>query len=191
MRRQSGLVTGCLGAALLVLISSVLGAGDPKPTDPSEVVLKSLDAKLFVDGRVTDTRGMFLRYRVQQVKGDWLWIVADCGTRGWCHRRDVIPADQAIAFFSAVIAREPQSARAYRMRGCSHYCALEYRRAIRDASAAIRLDPSFAPAYVDRCYANLEKFDIKGAIVEYQRGDPTRTDIGAIPSVPSLRLAEE
>ena len=72
--------------------------------------MKSLDTDLVVDGRVIDTRGEFLRYRVGQVKGDWLWLVADCGTRGWCHRRDVMPADQAIAFWSAAIARAPISA---------------------------------------------------------------------------------
>ena len=149
-------------AALLVLSSAVCGADYPKEQEPSEVVMKSLETNLLVDGRVVDTKGEFRRYRVEQAKGDWLWLVADCGTRGWCHRRDVIPADQAIAFFSAAIAREPQSVRAYRMRGLAHYDALEYRSAIRDASAAIRLEPNFAPAYVDRCYAKLEKPDIRG-----------------------------
>ncbi len=42
----------------------------------------------------------------------------------------------------------------------------EYRRAVRDASEAIRLDPKLAPAYVDRSYARLEKFDIRGALAD-------------------------
>ena len=90
MRRRAGLVSGCLGTALLVIGSAVSGADDPKPREPAEVVMKSLDTKLLVDGRVIDTRGEFLRYRVEQVKGDWLWLVADRGlgvgpnVRTWC-----------------------------------------------------------------------------------------------------------
>ena len=48
MRKQVGLVSGYLGAALLVLSSAVSGADDPKRQELSEVVLKSLDTKLLV-----------------------------------------------------------------------------------------------------------------------------------------------
>ncbi len=166
MRRQVGLVSGCLGAALLLLGPAVSGEDDPKRTEPSEVVMKSLDTKLRIDGRVIDSRGEFLRYHVEQVQGDWLWLVADCGTRGWAHRREVVPADQAIAYFSAAIAREAPSARAYRMRGLAYSDAGDYRRAIRDASTAIQFDPSLVPAYLDRSSAKLEKYDIKGALAD-------------------------
>ena len=166
MHGQMTLLSGYFGAALLVLSSTVTRADDPKQQAPSEVVMKSLDTDLLVDGHAVDTSGEFLRYRVEQVNGDWLWLVADCGIRGWSHRRDVVPADQAITFWSAAIAREPQSAKAYRMRGLSYYDAIDYRRAIRDASTAIRIDPSCAPAYVDRCYAKLAKNDLKGAMAD-------------------------
>ena len=107
----------CVSAALLVLSSSASGALDPRQEQWSEVVMKSLETNLLADGRVIDTKGEFVRYRVTQVKGNWLWLVADCGRRGWCHNRDVIQVDQAIVFFTAAITREPESARAYRMRG--------------------------------------------------------------------------
>ena len=81
MRGQVGLLCGCIGTALWALGTVVMGADDPTRREPSEVVLRSLTAKLQANDRVVDTRGRFLRYRVEQVKGEWLWLVADCGTR--------------------------------------------------------------------------------------------------------------
>ena len=52
------------------------------------------------------------------------------------------------------------------MRGMARYDAGEFRRAIRDASTAIRLEPSFAPAYIDRGYARLAKDDIEGGLAD-------------------------
>ena len=166
MRRQMGFISVCIAQCAPGAEFFRLGRLDPRQEQWSEVVMKSLETKLLADGRVIDTKGEFVRYRVKQVKGNWLWLVADCGRRGWCHNRDVIQVDQAIVFFSAAITREPESARAYRMRGLAHYDALEYRRAIRDADTAIRIDPKFAPAYVDRCYAKLQKSDTKSALAD-------------------------
>ncbi len=121
MRRRLGHGCGYLGAALLLLASSVGRAEEKEQQGPREVVMKSLETKLRVDGREIDSKGVFLRYRVEQTNGDWLWLVADRGTRGWAQRREVIPVDEAIAFFSSAVGREPQSARAYRMRGLAYY----------------------------------------------------------------------
>jgi hypothetical protein len=103
MPRPIDLKSGRLGAALgalLMLRSAVLAADDPGQPVPREVVMKSLDTNLRVDGRVIDTRREFLRFRVGRVKGDWLWLLTDSGTRGWANRRDVIPAGQAVSYFS-------------------------------------------------------------------------------------------
>jgi tetratricopeptide (TPR) repeat protein len=121
--------------------------------------MRSLDTRLRVDGRLVDTRHEFLTYRIERVQGDWLWLVSDRGTRGWAHRSEVVPADRAAAYFSEVIAREPRSAEAYRMRGLAHARAKQYRRAIRDAGEAIRLDPKSSAAHVDRCYARLGELE--------------------------------
>jgi tetratricopeptide (TPR) repeat protein len=145
---------------------TVRGADERGRPEPSEVVMKSLETNLLVDGRVVDTRHEFLTYRVEQVRGDWLWLVSAQGTRGWARRGDVVPADEAVAYFSAAAAREPRSARAYRMRGLAPARAEEYRRAIRDASEAIRLDPKCSPAYVDRCYSRMERLNLKGAMAD-------------------------
>jgi tetratricopeptide (TPR) repeat protein len=128
--------------------------------------MKSLATNLRVDGRIVDTRREFLTYRVEQVRGDWLWLVTDRGTRGWAHRSAVVPADRAVAYFSQFIAREPRSAEAYRMRGLAHARAKEYRRAIRDAAEAIRLDPNASAAHIDRCYARLEELEFVLARVD-------------------------
>ena len=169
MERLNRLACGWLTAALLLIAPAVLRADDSPRRELSEVVLKSLDTKLQVDGRMVDTRGEYLHYRVEQVNGDRLWIVAEPGTRGWVRRQDVVPAEQAIQYFSSLLARNPRSAQACRMRGLAHFDAEECRRAIRDASMAIRLDPSFAPAYVDRAFFKLEKLDAKGAMDDAQK----------------------
>ena len=82
MPRPIDLKSGWLGAALgalLMLRSAVLAADDPGQPVPREVIMKSLDTNLRVDGRVIDTRREFLRFRVGQVKGDWLWLLTDSG----------------------------------------------------------------------------------------------------------------
>jgi tetratricopeptide (TPR) repeat protein len=145
---------------------TVVAADHPERQEPSEVVMKSLETKLRVDDRFVDTGREFLRYRVEQVQGEWLWLVAERGTRGSANRRHVIPAGEAISYFSEAIAREPRSSKAYRMRGLAHFEVKDYRRAIHDAAAAIRLDPSFLSAYVDRCQARLAKNDVKGALAD-------------------------
>ena len=60
----------CLGAALLVLQPAVFGFDQPKGKELAEVVLKSLDTHLLVDGRTISTGCRFFRYRVVQVNGD-------------------------------------------------------------------------------------------------------------------------
>ena len=166
MRRPIGLVSEWFGGALLALGTAVLAADGPVERHEPDVVMKSLDINLRVDGRIVDTRHEFHRYRVEQVQGDWLWLIADRGPRGWANSRDVIPAARAVAYFSEGIAREPRSARAHRMRGLAHFEADDYGRAIRDATEAIRLDPSLASAYVDRSQARLARNDVKGALAD-------------------------
>ena len=155
---------------------AAFGSDDPKP-GPSVVVMKSIDTKLLVDGRVVDPRGEFFHYRVENVNGDWLWLVSEVGIRGWARRQDVVPVGGAIDYFSEAIAREPRSARAHYMRGLAHLEAAEYRQAIHDLGAAIRLDPGYGPAYVDRGHARIEKHDLKGVLADADQAirlDPDR-----------------
>jgi tetratricopeptide (TPR) repeat protein len=146
MRRPIGLASAWLGAAVLVTANAASGLDLSYIPVPTEVVMKSLDTNLLVNGKVVNTRRQFLTYRVEEVRDDWYWLVAYQGTRGWAHRRDVVPADEAVKYFSEAVAREPRSAQAYRMRGLAHARVREYRRAVRDASEAIRLEPKLAPA---------------------------------------------
>ncbi len=47
-------------------------------------------------------------YAVDKVKGDWLWITV---AGGWIHRKQVVPVDQAEAFFTDRIEKEPTAER--------------------------------------------------------------------------------
>ncbi len=146
------------------------------PPTPSHVVMKSLNTKLRNGGEMIDSGHRFLRYRVEREQGDWLWIVANCGTRGWVDRRDVVPVETAIGYFADLSAREPSSAQAHRMLGLAYYEAGDFRRAVHEATQAIKLDAHFADAYADRASARVERNDINGALddaVEAIRLDPT------------------
>ena len=54
--------------ALLALGTAVLAADGPVERHEPDVVMKSLDINLRVDGRIVDTRREFHRYRVEQVR---------------------------------------------------------------------------------------------------------------------------
>ena len=54
-------------------------------------------------------KAVFRIYRVEHVKGNWLWLKAEKeGTAGWAQRKDVIPYNKAIDYFTNQI-RKSQS----------------------------------------------------------------------------------
>jgi tetratricopeptide (TPR) repeat protein len=97
-------------------------------------------------------------FTVEQVQGEWLWVV---GRGGWVKRSDVAPYDQAIDYCSQLIAREPSSYNYY-VRAIIREARGEYGDAIADYTQAIRLDPSDPENYSARAVA----FDYNGQFDE-------------------------
>ena len=101
------------------------------------MVADKVDIK--VGDRVVDTTGKGRQLEVRAVDGDRLQVSQ--GKPGWIHRRDVIPADQAVDHFTAEIQRNPQDAAAYRARARAWSRKRELDKAIEDHNTAIRLAP--------------------------------------------------
>lgn len=165
--RPRGRVTAGWWIAVFLATAPLARAGEAAPPRrPEKVVLKSIDARLYVDQKPVNTHGQYPIYRVGKAQGDWLWLVTDCGPRGWAHRRDVVPLDRAVEHFGAEIRRDPKSARAYCLRALVYEHKDDHRRAVRDADRAIRLDPQDALSYEARALARLERRDLKGALAD-------------------------
>ena len=84
-------------------------------------------------------------YRVEEVKGDALWLTPPVGPSGWGEIAAVVPIEEAVEFFSDAIGTSPQDPHNYAMRAI----VLLFERddpvhALADCEKAIRLDPNYA-----------------------------------------------
>ena len=139
-----------------------------------------------VDGRAIDTRGDSFAIASSTFRATG---------SGWSptrHARLVSPVETWFPPIrrspsTAAITREPRSVRAYRMRGFAYSDAMDYRRAIRDAGAAIRLDPT-CPGVSGSVMPGSRSPTSRHA-GRCRRGRPTRSKLGACLSVPRRRLA--
>ena len=88
----------------------------------------------------------------------------------WCAGEDGASLEQTIGGCGAVIeaGREtPQKlALAHSLRGGAFYYKGEHARAIADYDQAIRLDPTFARAYTNRCWARAVVGELRGAVAD-------------------------
>ena len=115
------------------------------------VVLKVPDIVLRGDG---DDRpipaGQGVNLKVERVDGPRVLVVLLDHSRGWIGIDQVLPRDQAMAWFDRAIERNPKDVDALRMRGRLCNDRKEYDRALADLDQAIRLCADRAPAYADR-----------------------------------------
>ena len=142
-------------AALLLSAPSSLPARDAAGWVGKRVILPFASVlrvgKVVVDNQKRDgrprggQRGTSRIYRVEKVKGPWLWLQAEKeGAAGWVRAAKVIPYDQAIDYFTNQIRANPKDHSAYIRRGSLWVDKNEYDIAIADDNEAIRIDPSVA-----------------------------------------------
>jgi serine/threonine protein kinase/WD40 repeat protein/tetratricopeptide (TPR) repeat protein len=99
-----------------------------------------------LQARVTDETGrpttsFDIPFSISRVEGNRLWF-----GKLSIERSDVIPLEDAVAYFTSVLQVEPASETAQRKRGVAWRYLGEPEKAIEDYSTAIRLNPANAPS---------------------------------------------
>ena len=79
---------------------------------------------------------VFRVYKVDRVKGDWLWLVAG-GVSGWVRSSEVVPFDHAVDYYTQEIRANPGSASLYVFLGMNWTGKGETDKAIADGSIQI------------------------------------------------------
>lgn len=97
--------------------------------------------------------------RVQQKQGAWLWL-----GQGWVQRCDIVPAWEAVDFFTAEIKRKP-TAFAYIARISAAARQEAFATEIEsETDKALKLDPEFAAAHLARASTLLAAANLDAAI---------------------------
>lgn len=89
-------------------------------------------------------------YKVTGDQGGWLKVTNEQGVSGWFDKSLAVLLDDAPAYFTSVIQKDPGDPDAYYMRAVAWNLKGELDRAIKDLSEALRIDPGFSGAYNER-----------------------------------------
>ena len=140
---------GWVGQRVVTKFGTVLKVGREVVDDPREKTSARREERVVL--RV---------YRVDRVKGPWLWLVPEeGGASGWVPVGQVVRYDQAIDYFTSEIRPRPNAAKAYLLRGYVWREKGEYDKAIADFTEAIKLDPASKIAAEARGEASESKTD--------------------------------
>jgi tetratricopeptide (TPR) repeat protein len=138
-----GLSTGLPGRSLGQQPSDGgAGGAGPQAGGPQRVLPKHRELKLQNGGGAPARTAKPDIYRVTQAKGGWLLIRPDDGPPGWAAANDVVAIEQAVAFFSSAISKEPRDPYNFTMRALALLVEREDpQHALADCDEAVRLDP--------------------------------------------------
>lgn len=150
---------GAAFAAVALLTLAVLAcparAGEGAAGDGwvgARVMARTSGARLKIASEVTAVLNAGSVFRIDRARGDWLWV--DTGNiRGWIKKDAVVPFEQAVSYFTGVIAREPDNAYALVARGLARHARHDYEGAVADETAALKVDPKEPWAYHNRAVA--------------------------------------
>lgn len=105
-------------------------------------------------------------YSIAQVDGDQFLLTAG-GISGWVRKDDVVPLDQAVAFYTEEIVKNPSSWNAYLYRGFVRDVLHDYEKAIADYTQSIRLYPYWANTFNNRGWTWHRTKSYDKAIADY------------------------
>jgi tetratricopeptide (TPR) repeat protein len=155
-----------LAASPQVLLKAEETAG--KEWIGQRVVPKQRAFKLRDAEGAPEHAGKLAIYRVDQVKGNSLALTPDGGPVGWADAGQVVPIEQAVAFFSNAISKSPRDPHNYAMRAMILLLERDdAEHALADCEQAIRLDPNFAFARGIRGAARAASQDLSKAIADF------------------------
>jgi tetratricopeptide (TPR) repeat protein len=166
LRSPVRLLFTCFAATAAFLIPGLSRAEDLRPWVGKRVVQKASDFTLKGNDSVVDRRKLIEIYDVDRANETDLWLQGTSRS-GWAKPGDVMPAEQAMAYFSDAIKAKPTDAFAYAMRAILRLDKGEYDQAIADDDEVIKLDPKDAIAFSNRGDAWYAKKDYDKAIADY------------------------
>jgi tetratricopeptide (TPR) repeat protein len=155
-------------AALTSAALGLLGARSARADEPNWVGKKVIVRNKGVRVAYTDIDGSRRlipnKNIVQEVRsevGGWLEVGND-GDPGWLDKSDVVPLDQAPAFFAARLEANPFDQYAYAYRGVALRHLGELDKSVSDLSEAIRLSPGSAAWRNNRglTFNNKKEYDL-------------------------------
>jgi tetratricopeptide (TPR) repeat protein len=129
-----------------------------------DIILKKTGIRI----RYTDDNGKqvyvakltAIQYVALADQNGWLKVRSGKET-GWFDKNDAVLAEDANAYFSALLAREPNNAQYYARRGWAWYALGENTRAVADYTQAIRVNPNESDWFMNRgiIYRTLRDYD--------------------------------
>jgi tetratricopeptide (TPR) repeat protein len=165
---RGALIVGC--GALLVVSAVWLGTGgtfilgaSPYHAGDSVTVIQDCDA--ITPSGIAEKISAGATVIVSKVSGRSLLV--DAIIPGWIPAKNVIPADQAISYFSEQINRAPEDAHNYYCRAGVWQTQSKYERALQDYDQAINLDPAELAYRIERGNFFLVTKDHKRAIADF------------------------
>jgi tetratricopeptide (TPR) repeat protein len=152
---------------------------DPRALDGQRLVGRKVVTKYKVPlrdhGRVVDDGLAFRVYTVDQARGSRLRLAAG-PLAGWVEAAQVVPFDEAVAFYTEEILKHPFPVAALNHRALIWAEKKEYDFALADYDEAIRLNPANASAHNNRGNIHRARKDYDRALADYDeaiRLDPT------------------
>ena len=157
---------------------------DPRPANETqaaaplpvgtEVILKSPDSPLYDQGRFVSSQDC-LTFEIEQIERARILVISrDKSVRGWLHADQIVPLDQANAYFSQVVYNDSRNADAYWIRGRLCFYQSDDERAMVNLNQAIRLDPVQARYYLSRSLVFVRKKQLDRALQTCDQAIRTR-----------------
>jgi tetratricopeptide (TPR) repeat protein len=134
---------------------------------PGDIVVVTREADLKVNNKTVGTVRPGFSLAVGKLEGNWLWV--SDGVPGWLKVSSVAPLDEAIAYFTETIRKDPRNERSYAARAMALTEKKQYDQAINDYSTAIRLNRGEASYYGSRGWTYLRKSDFERALQDCSR----------------------
>lgn len=109
-----------------------------------------------------------LDYRVYAERGDFIQVKTREGVSGWLPKANAVLLEDAVAYFTKQIEKNPNDLDAFNRRGWSWKLKGEHESALKDMTEAIRLNPQSA-LFNNRALVWVAKKDYDQAIADYSQ----------------------
>jgi tetratricopeptide (TPR) repeat protein len=121
-----------------------------------------------------------LIYRIERTEGDQILLsMPSHGLYGWAPRDSVIPYNEAEGYFTTELETKAPTPFAYLMRAIVCRDNAHFDGAFRDLDAALRLDPRYVPALIERSFLFVSRNRMDLALEEVNKAlriDPRSAD---------------